>query len=364
MRTAAALLTLFVVAAPRAAAAQCSELVKDGVFETFMTSSENVSVSAFMNWVRDHRTTASGRDAGATISIPVIGGLTGSAEEYEQMESDYAAMQSGNSSARSSLLEKARTVSAALGQRFNECLAIRGLHVWLETTDDPAVFKVAAVFNSPGPMQVSSTVETINQVSGGLSCDLAIVPGTVITGSTRRMLCTRSTSSAVTISINADSDPIGGDRLTLTAIPDPSTTPDPSPPPAKTCDSQVLASRGAAASNERLTDGVIGPNSPGQNSGFAGGEFWVELPQPEWIHHVVLHPFGSGTAGTNSLYGIDANGQTITKAVVEAGYSSSPFAVNFDLARSHDVKRIDVFVTPANGKDWVAFTEIEVFVCH
>ena len=33
--------------------------------------------------------------------------------------------------------------------------------------------------------------------------------------------------------------------------------------------------------DQRLTDGIVEPNSPGQNSGATVGKFWVELPQPD-----------------------------------------------------------------------------------
>jgi hypothetical protein len=89
------------------------------------------------------------------------------------------------------------------------------------------------------------------------------------------------------------------------------------------CD--ILASRGAGASHARLTDGVIGSTSPGQNSNRPGGTFWVELSQPESVHHVTLHPFNNGTAGSTSIVGYTAGGSQTTLATSQTGYSSAPF---------------------------------------
>ena len=128
------------------------------------------------------------------------------------------------------------------------------------------------------------------------------------------------------------------------------------------CD--TLASRGVTASHARLTDGVIGPESPGQNSGEPGGTFWVELPQAESVHHVTLHPFKSGTAGSITIIGYGTSGTQTTLATSQTGYSSAPFSINVDTNKSRNIKKIEVNVSPTNGKDWVAFTEIQVFVCR
>lgn len=205
------------------ASAQCSALVKDGVFETFDMSSERVSVNAFMNWLRDHRSSSSSSSTGGGISIPVIGSLNGSSEQNSQLESDYAAMNAGNSAARSRLITHARSVSAALAQRFNECMAIRGLHLWLETTTNPKVFRVAAVFNSPGRQQTKSVIDDVDIVPS-MTCTRAIAHGTEIFGSTRRMRCTRNTDDAVAVTINAESDPLGGGQMELAAIDTPAAT--------------------------------------------------------------------------------------------------------------------------------------------
>ncbi len=345
------------------ASAQCSALVKDGVFETFDSSSENVSVSAFMNWLRDHRSSSSSSSAGGGISIPLIGSLNGSSEQYSQLESDYAAMNAGNSAARSRLITHARSVSAALAQRFNECLAIRGLHVWLETTSNRHVFKIAAVFNSPGE-PTRAVINDVDRVPSDMTCSGVIARGTVIGGSTQRMRCTRHTEAAVAITINANSDPIGGGELELAAIPPPT------PPPPTTCDSQALVSRDANASNSRLTDSTIGSESPGQNSNRACGQdscrgvFWIELAQPEWIHHLVLHPYKTGTPGTNTIVAHYADGHSDTIATQRTNGGPDPIIVYTDPTKSKNVKKVEIDTTPYNPAAFVAWVEIEVFACH
>jgi hypothetical protein len=349
-----------VLAVPSVASAQCQELTKDGVFESATTSSATSNLNEFMNWVRDHRSSTTSSTVGGGISIPVVGSLNGSSEQYAQLESDYAAMNSGSSDARARLETHYRTVSSALAQRFTECLAIKGLHVWLETTGDSYVFKVAAVFNSPGRRQRNTEINEIDLVPNSMSCSGAIGPGTVVDGSTKRMRCTRNSRLAVAITINADSDPIGGGALNLAQIPDPRPTTEP------TCDSTAMVSRGATATTERLTDGVVGPNSPGYNSGRPGGSVWVELTKPEWIHHVVMHPFGNGTSGTNNIKGRDASGSEITLIVEPArmGNGSVPLTFYTDPSRSRGIKSVQIDTKPNDPRAWVAWVEVEVFVCR
>src|SRR5260370_41942902 len=102
--------TILLLGVCNEAHAQWDALVRDGVFETVSVSSDNVSVSAFVNWVRDHRSSSSSSDAGGGISIPVIGSLNGSSQQYSQMESDYAAMSRENSARRQRLTTLARRV--------------------------------------------------------------------------------------------------------------------------------------------------------------------------------------------------------------------------------------------------------------
>lgn len=128
------------------------------------------------------------------------------------------------------------------------------------------------------------------------------------------------------------------------------------------CD--VLASRGANASHARLTDGVIGSTSQGQNSGKPGGTFWVDLSPPARVHHVTLHPFMNGTVGTHTVVGYSSVGVSATLATSHQGSSSAPFSLEVDPSKSGDMRRVEVNVIPDNGKDWVAFTEIEIFVCR
>ena len=96
------------------AEAQCGELLKGGVFETTSFSSSSTSTQSFMNWLRSHHSDLSTRDTGGGLSIPVIGSLNGSDKQYRDIESDYAASQSGSSSASQHLAAHIRSVSSAL----------------------------------------------------------------------------------------------------------------------------------------------------------------------------------------------------------------------------------------------------------
>lgn len=82
------------------------------------------------------------------------------------------------------------------------------------------------------------------------------------------------------------------------------------------------------------------------------------------MHHVTLHPFGNGTPGTHTLVGYSADGASVTLGTSNRGSSSVPFSIEVDSNKGKNIKRVELNVTPDNNRDWVAFTEVEVFVCR
>lgn len=122
----------------------------------------------------------------------------------------------------------------------------------------------------------------------------------------------------------------------------------------------VLASNGASASNETLTDGAIGSQAPGQNASNTIGTFWVELPQAETVHRVVVHSHGNGVRGDIEVvgYGPDGNLRTLG---TKSGNSADPIAI--DVGKEPNIKKVEVTIRQRT-KDWIALTELQVFVCR
>jgi hypothetical protein len=334
--------------------------LRDGVFETTSNSSSSVTAQQFMNWVRSHHSERSSSSVDGGISIPVIGSLNGSESQYKQLESDYAASQSGSSEASQRLAVHIKSVSSALATQFVNCMALKGLHVWLELTDDPHVFKVAAQFNSPGRQQQTASIDKVDIVPTNVSCDGFIARNTVVDGSTKRMRCTRVGDAPVEVTINASTDPLGGGTLVLSRLARPL------PESERRCESTVLISRGAEATHPRLTDGDIGPGRPGVNSGAPGASYYVAFPRPEWIHHVVLYPLQNGapTLETNTIHVTYNDGSERDVESAQQSATTLPFTIYIDPGKGKGARKVTVNTVPVNGRDWIAWSEIEVFACR
>ena len=348
----------FALISPSIAAAQCSALLKGGVFESTTVTNDSTSTQSFMNWVRSHHTDTSSSSADGGVSIPVVGSLSGSEQQYRQIEADYAASQRGNSAAAQHLEAHIKSVSAALAAEFTKCMQTKGLHVWLEVTNDPATFKIAAMFNSPGNPATAKVTE-VNISPSDVTCT-GTIRGT-LGGSTRRAICHRNQTKAVTVAINADEDPVGGADLNLGAVKECQDC----NKPTVTCEKpSVLASRGAEASHPRLTDGTIS-NSIGVNSGHKDGSFFVNLARPEWIHHIILYPISQGSDQTQRIIGTDADGKDVELFSIRSFVTGgTPLNLPMDLSKSKNIKKITVNTTSENGRDWVAWSEWEIFTCR
>jgi len=304
---------------------------------------------------------------GGGFSIAGIG-LSGNAsyEEFHQKR-EQELLRVGYQQSVDEALHYVRNSFDGPGARaYNACIAglvalnqRRGLSMWVQdATDDALTVKIhwRPTAGVTARINVATDVQLI-----GSSSSLRNFPSTWPPDTEHQLILSRTTTQELRFVVN-----IGGDSASVFLPRKPRLSPPVERPPAteRRCDSQVLASRGAAASHPRLTDGTIGPNSPGQNSGRPGGTFWVDLPQPEWVHHVVLHPFMNGTIGSNTIVGYDSGGTSTTIATFQTSSSSAPIPIYVDINRSKNIKKVEINVTPSNGRDWVAFTEIEVFICR
>jgi hypothetical protein len=199
----------------------CDALVANGVFDTQSSSVSEDRRLDFVNWARDRRESMNSNSGGGNIDISVPGygdlKLGGNAENARQFWQDIENYDSGNTSQRTRVTGYVQKASEVIAKAFNDCINSSGLHVWIETNRNPRVFIVAAKFRSPG-VPPQAVIENVSFSPSSLECAKIIQKGTEITGSTKRMLCIRNTDDAVTIVVNANSDPIGGGQLSLPAI--------------------------------------------------------------------------------------------------------------------------------------------------
>lgn len=189
--------------------ALCKELLKGGVFESFDSSTQSYNIYAFMNWVRDHRAASSQAGTGVSVAIPGLPSVGFDSTTYQQMETDYSKLLLGGAAAQTTLETHARTVSAALLQAFNECMRADGLHVWIATSTDPHEFYLQARFRASGSAR-NAKITGVDIRPRNIDCGRELRRSTTVEASTITMLCTRKTSEAVNIAINATENPDNG----------------------------------------------------------------------------------------------------------------------------------------------------------
>ncbi len=298
---------------------------------------------------------------GGGFSIAGIS-LSGNAsyEEFDQKREQELSLEGSQQSVDEAVHYVRNSFDGPGAQAYNACIAglvaqQRGLFMWLlDTTDDGVTVKIHWR-PTPGTVDARINVATDVQLIGS-SSSLRNFPSRWPPDKEYRLILSRSKDQEFRFVVN-----IGGTSASVFLSRRPKLK---DRSVERRCDSQVLASRGATASHERLTNGIVGPNSLGQNSGHHVGMFWVELPQPEWVYYVVLHPFRDGTAGSNTIVGYDSRGNPTTLTKFETSKGSAPIPIYLDINRSKDIKKIEINTKSSNGRDWWAFTEIEVFVCR
>lgn len=246
-------------------------------------------------------------------------------------------------------------------QAYNACVAAhaadsnnRGLFMWIRDPTDAGV--TVRIHWRPTPVSLPARVRARDFQVSGSDSSLESLPRIWAPDSAHELILTRRLNEELRFT-----GAMRGSAASIFVPKKPILTP---PVEERRCESYVLASRNAQASHGSLTDGVVGSSSPGQNSGNPRGSFWVEFAQPEWVHHLVLHPFGIGTTGTGTIVGNTIDGTSRPLTTFQTVMFSPPYPVYVDVNQSKDIKRVVVSTTSANGRDWWAFTEIEVFVCR
>ncbi|HEX6373587.1 MAG TPA: hypothetical protein VF006_31970 [Longimicrobium sp.] len=194
------------------------------------------TVKSLLNWFRQHNFERfeEARRASLSIGIPietVLASLGFSSDErgYAEFRQEIESFNSLDERRRRQYVQVTQTINPGVVNAHLACLTRAGLHTWLETTQDPFTFRIAARFSSDGDRN-SAIIRNIDVIPRNIICGRSFVPsffertrfgGKRVTGATLRAACIRADSSAVTVTINANVDPQGGGSLNLPRIPPP-----------------------------------------------------------------------------------------------------------------------------------------------
>jgi hypothetical protein len=233
----------------------------------------------------------------------------------------------------------------------------RGLFMWLLDTSDEAV-TVKIHWRPTAGVTVRVNVARDVQLTGSTT-SLRTFPVIWPADTEHQFILRRSRNRELRFVVN-----IGGDAASV-VLPRKPTLRAPPPPQLPQCDSVVQLRNGisATAGGNLLFDGDKG-SGRGINSGQAPSDFELNFDSPQWIHHLLVYPIADPPGWTTTqFFGVRSGSSPIlfeehrTRAV-----TGSTYQINFETSQSRGLTKIRV--NTIDPRTWVAFSEIEVFVCQ
>lgn len=207
-------------------AQDCGLITRGGIYDYSSTQYDKRQLDSFVDWFRSQTFTSyeNAKERSGSVGV-VIKGIPGNAQYadsesgFGQLKQDIDSYRAGNKDLREKLTSFLRTINTRVNDNLTRCLLQAGLHAWLETTEDPKIFRLVLKFTSSSDKVSFAEIEGNPDVTGA-RCSNAIRDKTRIKGSVKRARCTRFNSEApVTITLNASETIIGEASLTLPAIP-------------------------------------------------------------------------------------------------------------------------------------------------
>jgi len=371
-----------------AASQDCGAILANGDFDVAASSSDTEPASSFVHWYSAalQNSSSSAASGGLSFLRPIgFFGANGSDTSQESMSQSFQAYQSGDDMQIQKLASFSRRASKVLADAWLQCMKtyVYGLNVSTQFTSDPNVFFLVFQFNPTDPIHHPSTKLTaLRPSSSNVVCTPKVTHAVRISAAPQPFQCTRSDNKqSVAVSYVADDATNSNPVVNFPAYERNA------PPAAPQCNSMVMltdleqpggelsatvkySSDASAADAEVLVDGKI--NSTGVNSGgdrnptadVALSDITLTLSMPEWVHHLILWPISIPT--TTHTVAISAtlnDGKPIPIQTADLRFVNlQPIQVNFPTAETTRVKTIRI--VSSNPSTWVAWTEMQVFVCR
>jgi hypothetical protein len=203
-----------------AQAQECSQILSHGIYDIQSSANDLATSASFSQWFCDKKFSSAqqANDFGASLAFPFEGlpvklGINSSSSSWSESYSSFCGRVQKDQSLQSRVREHVKTVNPQIVQAFNSCIESDGLHVWLELTYDPKRFRFAARFNPPNSQNPKATIQRFDP-GPNVSCRDA---PTTIDRPIWRTNCTRKNDDPVSIVVNANFNPRGG-NLDLPAI--------------------------------------------------------------------------------------------------------------------------------------------------
>jgi hypothetical protein len=339
---------------------RCDAILSSGIFDVTATASDEAAASSFFNWYASatRRSSSSGGSGGISVLGVVSAGGQGVSEEEAQQA--ILAYQRGDATRHQRLAAVARRASAVIANAWTTCMtSTYGLKVSPRFTSDKNELYLVFQFQPSNPVRYpASKILKITPGSSDLTCDTVGRRGVPISAAQRPFHCRRNDNKSVSVSFETEDAIV---NLANGPIFDfPAVTEAPLPPQC-TSPTQLRNGLSATAGGDRLFDGSKGTR--GINSGTSASDFTINFASPQWVHHLVVYPIADrpGLVRTQ-FFGITPTGPIPFDEQTRTVVTGANYRVDFDTTRSQATTAIRINTT--DPRSWVAFSEVEIFVCQ
>jgi hypothetical protein len=204
-----------------ALAQNCDALIAGGIYDIHDSAVTKSAIRSYMDWFCDEQFASKQQSDsfGSSLGFPFKGvpvklDIDSDHSSWEQSYRKICSEHRSGAFDYSAVSTHVKTINPGVVDAFIKCTSTHGLHVWLERSDGP-MFHVAAKYNNPGSLPWPKITEFLP--GPNVKCDLEL-KNRAVTGATFRVPCTRLNDNGVLMTVNAEVDPLGGDKLKLPAV--------------------------------------------------------------------------------------------------------------------------------------------------
>lgn len=198
--------------------AQCNAILQNGIYDYTSVSSSNSNSYSFINWYlnKESRTLEESNSLSANGVIPIGDmiaelGFSNDQRGFQKFEKYIESYSYLSQSQKSKLDIAIKKVNDKVVSAWESCINSNGAHVWIEHTNNPNVFILAANFiphgdpRSANPRRITSIDfggESVSTSSSTFIDNDGNISGVTLGGNTQRQIFTRKTDKAFSIAVN------------------------------------------------------------------------------------------------------------------------------------------------------------------
>jgi len=195
-------LSLVVLFSCSALAQQCSAVFQFGLYDINAAEGSEQQAQSFSNWFCSHKSNAQQAEQSFGLKFDKLDINFGNSNGGTTVD-EACGNSSKNEQFRRAFSQFSQTINSAIVDAYKNCINVKGAHVWLETTADPQLVRLATIFNPSSKNDPVALVRSFDVVNG--ACSPKLTAGAEIDVAGRSILCKRTNAQTpITININLD----------------------------------------------------------------------------------------------------------------------------------------------------------------